>query len=339
LEPLDLAIIGCGAITELAHLPAAARLREVRLGALIDTDLGRAETLAKRFDVECVARDVMELPEAPHAAIVALPHDLHAGVSIALLRRGIHVLVEKPMALSVRDCTEMIDAAAQSGAILAVGLVRRFLPQVAQAKRLIDSGALGPIRGFEVREGRPYDWNPSSDFFLDRKRAGGGVLIEAGVHALDTLLFLLGDLSIVHYADDSYGGVEAEAELRLATGSGAVGIVELSRTRELCNTTFIHGASATLELDLLGRRLTLRRAGSTTDLPIEEGQFGYDVFAAQLADWVDAIRKGLPPSVPGEEGHRSIELIESCYARRTLLELPWVAATRRVKPPVAEVYA
>lgn len=322
---LDLAIIGCGAITELAHLPSATRLAQVEVSALVDTDLARAEALARQYGVPRVARDVMELPELPHAAIVALPHDLHASVSLPLLRRGVHVLVEKPMALSVRECNEMIDAASQGSAVLAVGLVRRFFPEIRQARTIIDSGMLGSIRGFEVREGRIYDWKPSSDFFLKRKRAGGGVLIEAGVHALDTLHFLLGELSVDHYADDSYGGVEAEVELRLAFGSGGAGFVELSRTRDLRNTTLIHGDGATLEIDLPRRRLTLRRGSSSTDLPIEGGASGYDVFDAQLADWIDAIRGGQPPSVGGEEGRRSMELVESCYSSRTLLELPWVA--------------
>ena len=325
---LDLAIIGCGAIAGLCHLPSAARLEQVRVSALVDTDLARAERLAMRYGVPRAARDVTELPELPHAAIVALPHDLHAPVSIALLRRGIHVLVEKPMALSVHECDAMIDAARRAGAVLAVGLVRRFLPEIRQAKAIVDSAALGTIRGFEAREGRIYDWNPSSDFFLKRERAGGGVLIEAGVHVLDTLLFLLGELSVERYADDSYGGVEAEVELRLAFGGGGAGFVELSRTRDLSNTTIIHGSDASLEIDLLRRRIALRRGSASTELPIEPGAFGYDVFGAQLADWVSAIRSGARPAVGGEQGRRSIELVERCYAARTLLELPWVAPKR-----------
>ena len=331
---LDLAIIGCGAITELAHLPFAARQAGVRVGALVDTDLARAGKLAKQYGVPRIARDVMELSTLPHAAIVALPHDLHASVSLALLRRGVHVLVEKPMALSVHECSEMIGAARQSGAMLAVGLVRRFLPEIRQAKAIIDSGDLGTIRSFEAKEGRIYDWKPSSDFFLKRERAGGGVLIEAGVHVLDTLLFLLGELSIERYADDSYGGVEAEAELRLAFGNGGTGFVELSRTRDLPNTTLIHGTRASLEIDLWRRRLTLRGDGSNEDLSIDKGAFGYDVFDAQLADWMHAIRSGQQPSVDGEQGRKSIALIESCYASRTLLELPWVAP-KRPEPALA----
>lgn len=324
METVDVAIVGCGAITQLAHLPAASREKRVRVVALVDVDLARAGALAAQYGVPRIVRDVTDLSEPPRAAVVALPHHLHAPISLSLLRRGIHVLVEKPMALSVRECDAMIDSAGHSGAVLAVGLVRRFCPEVERAKAIIGSGALGAIRGFDVREGRIYDWNPSSDFVLDRKRAGGGVLVEAGVHVLDTLLFLLGDLSVERYADDSYGGVEAEAALTLALERGGTGFVELSRTRELRNTTLIHGSGATLEIDLYRRRLTLHRGGSCEDVSFDQRPFER-IFDLQLADWVDAIDNGRSPSVSGLEGRRSIGLIETCYASRTLLELPWVA--------------
>jgi hypothetical protein len=160
------------------------------------------------------------------------------------------VLVEKPMALSVRDCDAMIDAARRASAVLAVGLVRRFFPEIRTARTIVESGILGAIRGFDVREGRIYDWKPSSDFFLKRKRAGGGVLIEAGVctpryDALPPRRSRGRPLR-----DDSYGGVEAEVELRLAFGGGT-GFVELSRTRDLAITSVIQGERAALEIDLL----------------------------------------------------------------------------------------
>jgi predicted dehydrogenase/nucleoside-diphosphate-sugar epimerase len=325
---LNLAIIGCGAITELAHLPAALRLEHVRVTALVDSNPARAETLAKQYDVPHAVRDVKDLPELPDAvdaAIVALPHDLHAAASLFLLRRGIHVLVEKPMALSIRECDEMIHAARQGNAVLAVGLVRRFLPEIQLAKTIVGSGVLGTILSFDVREGRIYDWKTSSDFPLKRDSAGGGVLTDAGVHVLDTLLYLLGELTVTRYADDSYGGVEAEVELDLAFGGRRTGFVELSRTRELRNTTLIHGADATLEIDLPRRRVMLHRASSTINPAIGERAFACDIFDAQLADWVNAIHARQPPSVDGEQGRKPIALIESCYHSRTLLQLPWVA--------------
>lgn len=232
------------------------------------------------------------------------------------------------MALSIADCDEMIHASTATDTVLSVGLVRRFLPEIRLAKKLLDAGIIGPLRSFDVREGRIYDWKSASDFFLKRSAAGGGVLTDAGVHVLDTLLYLLGSFEVTSYADDSYGGVEAEAEVKLALHNGAAGLIELSRTRNLRNKTRIEGGRAALELDLVARRVLLHREDSTVEVEWERERFGHDIFAAQLADWVDAIRYRRAPMVGGVQGRESTALLEACRAKRTLLRLPWVEPRR-----------
>lgn len=321
-DPLvSLALIGCGAVAEHVHLPAAAGLEGLEISALVDRDLRRAEVLAERFGVPRALADTAQLDPPPDAALLALPHHLHAAVGIGLLRRGIHVLVEKPMALSTAECDEMIRVARRHRVWLAVGLARRFLPEVRRAKAVIEAGVLGEVEGFEARDGRVFDWPVASDFLFRRELAGGGVLADLGVHALDTLLHLLGELEVVDYADDSYGGVEAEAELRLVLASGAEGAVELSRTRDLGCSCRIQGRAASLELDLRAGTLQLRAGSSVIEL--ETGSPG-NFFRDQLADWAEAVRGGRPPAVPGSEGRRSVALVEACYARRRALEHPWI---------------
>ena len=106
-----LAVVGCGAVAQIHHLPAIAASDRVEAAVLVDADEKRARALAERFGVPEVATDFKRLPGKVEAAVVALPNSLHAPVSIELLRRGVHVLVEKPMAMTVRECDEMIDAA------------------------------------------------------------------------------------------------------------------------------------------------------------------------------------------------------------------------------------
>jgi len=325
MPDLRVAIIGCGAITEHAYLPAFAGLAGVCVTGLVDKNCARAKTLAAAHGIPQAAENVEKLRELPDAAIVALPHYLHAPISIELLQQGIHVLVEKPMAVSTAQCDAMIRAAANTGTRLAAGLVRRFLPEVRLAKEVIDSGRLGTIQSFDVQEGRIYDWPSTTEAPLRRDMAGGGVLIDLGVHVLDTLLYCLGECTVVEYADDSYGGVEAEAEMSLRLESGATGQVALSRTRDLRNTMLIRGANATLEVDLYLRNVALHVGTEVTGLTAKQDAWGGDVFRAQLADWVRAIRTGVEPAVPGTEGRRSVALIEACYARRKKLALPWVA--------------
>jgi len=332
--PIKLAIIGCGAVTELSHLPAAAKVWNLQVTVLVDKNRSRAEALGRQYGVPHVAEDYTQVWDKVDAAIVALPHCLHAPVSIDLLAHGVHVLVEKPMALSGAECDAIIQAAEQGRTVLAVGLMRRFQRSAQFTKAILDTDWLGHIESFDVQEGFVYNWPVASDFFFRKEAAGGGVLIDTGAHTLDTLLWWLGDSASLEYFDDNYGGVEADCELRLVMKCGATGIVKLSRTHNLRGTAIIRGTRATLEVSLHSNQVKLRPTGMAFDVvghvlpdwPQAQREQSYvDLISAQLTDWLNAIRSGHSPAVPGVEGRRSVELIEACYAQRKPLVLPWMA--------------
>ena len=327
--PLRLNIIGCGAAAEQGHLRALAALK-IRPTLLVDKNIERAQALAWEFGALHASGDYESHIGAFDAAIVALPHHLHARVCIDLLRRGVHVLVEKPMALTRTECEAMVTAAREGKAVLAVGLVRRFLHARQWLKAALDAEALGPIESFDFREGVVYDWPVASDFFLRKEAAGGGVLIDTGAHTLDSLLWWLGDVASFEYYDDGYGGVEADCELHLTLASGAEGVIELSRTRNLRNTAVLRGQRGEIEISLQSNQLTARpkrilgqrHCGlSGNRLPQQSRQ---ERFALQIKDWLRAIETRETPLVSGVEAARSVALIEACYERRQLLELPWV---------------
>jgi predicted dehydrogenase len=321
---LDIAIIGCGAISEKAHLPAAAKIPSIRVTALVDANRARAEELAARYGIAQTAESFDALLDPPRAAIVALPHHCHASVATAVLARGVHVLVEKPMALSSVEGLQMARAAESGLASLTVAMVRRFLPDLRLARQVVASGVLGELRGFHVREGRIYDWPSRTDAPLRKESAGGGVLIDVGVHVLDSLLFCLGDLAIVDYADDCFGGVEAEAEIDLSLQSGVRGRVELSRLRDLGNTTRIEGSEAVLEIDLVRRKVIITVNDEAIVLSPSKEHGDSDIFRAQLADWSESILQKRPSLMSGLEALKSLALIEHCYARRRTLEQIWM---------------
>ncbi|MCX6022034.1 MAG: Gfo/Idh/MocA family oxidoreductase, partial [Chloroflexi bacterium] len=253
---LRVGIIGCGAVAEQGHLPAFAGFPNATVSVLVDRNLRRAGQLAAKFRVPVVCDDYTDALADMDAAIVALPHFLHAPVSIDLLKRGIHVLVEKPMALTAAECEAMNAAAEESGAVLAAGLMRRYIRLNRWVKDAIAAGRIGRVLSFDIREGFVYNWPVASDFFFRKEAAGGGVLMDTGAHTLDSLIWWLGDVDSVRYFDDSYGGVEADCEAHITMQSGATGIVELSRTRELRNTAIIRGEKGTLEVPFYHNLLT-----------------------------------------------------------------------------------
>jgi predicted dehydrogenase len=331
MRTVKLGIVGCGAVARIHHLQALAGCDSVTVSALVDQSLPRAQELAERYKVSGVLSDYRDLIGEVDAAIVALPNYLHCPVTVDLLKAGVHVLVEKPMALKTADCDKMINAARSTGAVLAVGLDFRFINALQFAKQLLQQGMIGNIRKFDLRLGVIMDWPSVSDSLLHIETAGGGVLVDFGVHLLDLLLWWLGDYENVEYFDDARGGIETDCELRLRLTSGAFGTVELSRSRQLRNTCCIHGECGVLEVGIWEPnppvRLQINNDGIVLDGRTKRDnladQTWQHIFRRQHDDFIGAIVNNRPPFVPGSEGRRAIGLVEACYASRRPLSQPW----------------
>jgi predicted dehydrogenase len=288
---MRVAVVGCGAVTEFFHVPALDRL--VRRDAVwfVDPDIERARRLATRGRALAHHDD---LPDVD-AAIVAVPNDLHAPVAIDLLRRGIRVLVEKPLARTAPEARAIVDAA-PSGDALAVGLFRRYL----RATRELAGEIERPLR-FVAEEGIPYSWTSASGYVLDLERSGGGVTIDLAPHVLDQLRVWFGDLEVVAYRDDSHGGPETDAVVELRAGD-VTGTLELSRTRNL------------------GSRVRVECERKVITSPPQDDYAS--ALEGQLRDFLAG-----RPTADGMDGLRLAELVDECYARRESLDEPWTTET------------
>jgi predicted dehydrogenase len=328
---IRIAILGCGAVAERAYLPVLARMADARVTVLVDTNATRREQLASRFNVGQTCGSIDECYALFDAAIVALPHALHASAGIKLLARRKAVLVEKPMAVSMAECDAMIQAAEQTGTLLAVGLMRRFIWAHRLTRCLIDSAVFGRVESFDIREGFIYGWPVESDFFFRKEAAGGGALFDTGAHTLDCLLYWLGDFAEVEYFDDAEGGVDANCLLSVRLQNGASGVVELSRTRQLRNTALIRCERGVLEVGLFENRLKLACAdqnymvgGEVENVEEPHKRQDYlELMRAQLDDFIAAMRSGRKPEVDGQSAKSSIRLIETCYRQRKPLPQLW----------------
>ena len=202
MNRLRLGIVGCGAVTQQYHLPAVAASGDVELVALVDPVLERARRLAGIYGAALVSRDHETLAGAVDAAIVAVPNRLHAPIASALLSAGVHVLVEKPLARTTAECDEIAAAGVAGGATAAVGHDFRHFPIATLAWTLIGDGLLGKVLEVDMRQGTGGRWPYASGYVLAQE-AGGGVLIDFGVHMLDLLAWWVGDLSVIEYRDDA----------------------------------------------------------------------------------------------------------------------------------------
>lgn len=248
--PVCLAVVGCGAVAERFHLPAIQQVSGVRLCALVEKDPEHLRRLGRKYPGARLYRDVEELSSDTDAAIVAVPNALHAPVAINLLRRGIHVLCEKPMATTVEACKEMVQVSGETGFALMIGHHKRFVPSVRKAKDLLDDGRLGRINCITGSIGLRRTWRSRTSFHLDHSLAGGGVLIDNGVHLIDLVRWLVGQIEVLRCnLVPEHVAVEEEAKVEFRTGSDAHGVLRFSNCRALPNILRVEGDEGFLEFD------------------------------------------------------------------------------------------
>ena len=328
---LRVAIVGCGAITEIGHLPAASVIDGLSVSVLIDKNLARAQELAEHFGIEQVREDLDDIAKLADAAIVAVPHPFHKEIGCALLNTGMHVLIEKPMAVTTHDCDELINAEAQSTGSITIGHMRRHQHSFRFIRSALQNKILGEVESFHAQEGREFRWPVKSDYLFKGNSAGGGVLLDSGVHVLDALAAWFGEVDLLEYRDDQEGGTESNCLIAMKFRSGIHGEVELSRTRNLANHIRIKGSEATLTCGLDNNQFALEPAHSGAEakgqvmLPGDSGppQVFPDLFKHQLASWRDAILDNGERIVSAQEGKRAVHLAEICYESRQPLDLPW----------------
>jgi predicted dehydrogenase len=190
---MKIAFAGAGYIINI-HAKAAQAQPDLQLAAVVEKYSDKSAGLAKIFNIPRRYETVEQLLQADvgtrvDALVIGTPNFLHASQAIAALKAGVHVMVEKPMAMNAKEAEQMCEAAERSGVTLMVAHCWRFDPDVLWLKE--QSSKLGKIirtRGYGVHT----HWGPSG-WFTKKELAGGGALADMGIHALDTARFLIGD--------------------------------------------------------------------------------------------------------------------------------------------------
>lgn len=337
---MRIGIVGCGAIAREAHLPVLMEEREVEVAVLCDRDRGNATLAARESGVDAViTTEVAALAGKVDAAIVAVPPRFHAPIAIQLMELGIDVLCEKPLAITVADGQTMDEAARRTGRVLAVALMMRFFPHNRWLADLVEDGEVGEVREVVVEDGAPLDWPMMSNGYFDRNATGGGVLFDSGVHLLDRVLWLFGDLDQLAYEDDAFGGFESNARLSgtLRIGGRAVPTrLEFSWSHRLRRSIRVIGDRGTLEASTSDPRTltlhrTMRRGPMELQIRCADRWDARSHYRAQLTDFIGAVRERRAPFVTAESALRALAVIEAAYARRTSMAQPWLAR-RKVAP-------
>jgi predicted dehydrogenase len=339
-KPLSVALVGCGAVSSLYYAPALQaleKLGQLQVSALFDPNVANATFIHKSFPGAKRIQNFDELSRLDlDLAIVASPPQFHAPQTVQLLRSGVNVMCEKPMALTVAEGEAMVTGASESQRLLAVGLVRRFMPAAQTIHDIVSHKSLGEVKSFYFSEGRVFRWPVQSASYFKEN----GVLRDIGVHVLDLLIHWFGEPEELIYEDDAMGGVELNCRIRLKFAEGIHGEVRLSRDLEFPNSCLVHCSNGQVnwqidETDkvqiyfkdssyvLDGQLRQLKDNNIFMSGPIA-AQFD-QCFLDQLKNVIAAIRGTEPLAVSGRSGLLSLKAINHCYSNRKLMDMPWLA--------------
>jgi predicted dehydrogenase len=330
---VNLGIIGCGRVTALRHLPALRRLEHVHVVALADVDGGRLEALAREHRVERrypSHEDLIAQADVDGVA-VCVPASLHADVAVAALEAGKHVLIEKPLALSVEDAERISEAAARSPGVVAIGLNLRRHRLVRRARELVLQGALGELQAIRTVFTSSFDYRETAQPWRFRRETGGGALAEMGPHHLDLWRFLTGrEVEEVFAASRS---VRDEDETAVVTGvleGGARAETLVSQRSTNVNELEVFGERGRLRVSCYrydGLELQLGRgfggdvrqrlgglARAAVELPafargLRRGGDYVDSYTVQWRHFVDAASGRVRSDPDLEDGVRNVEVL------------------------------
>jgi predicted dehydrogenase len=334
VDRLRLGLIGAGPVANRYHLRAIRGVPEVVPTAVVDLNEERARLFAEKQGFSLHTSRLQDLFGKVDLAIVALPNGAHALVSCELLSNGIHILCEKPMARTVQECRAMIDAARRGRAQLCIGHNRRFRTNAILAKRLMQKGIVGEVTRIDAEEGSTADWVRGPQYF-DPTQAGGGALIDVGIHCIDLTRWLVGEFQYVDYRGNGTATtVESDAELRFRMVNGAEGTIIASRTRNLQQYMRITGTEGFLEFGLWSDHLRVRnnKGKAFQQMPYLEVYVSrrppQDAsFVLQLTNLVNAIRGTEKVLVDGAEGMAAVEVVARAYGHQTVIDAPSAAVS------------
>jgi predicted dehydrogenase len=343
-QRLRVGVIGAG--IGAIHLAAYVQIPEVEIVALAGLDDDRVRRIAAEYHVPRTYREYQELLAAPDidAVSICIPNILHTPVSVAALRAGKHVLVEKPLARTAAEGRDILAAAQEHDRTLMVSFDKRFRGDVQWIKHYIEAGAVGHIYYAKAHWMRRAGIPRLGSWFVSKEQAGGGPLIDLGVHVLDIAMYLMGEpaplaVSASTYAEfgprglKNWAGREQFSDERLtyevedlATAfirldGGATLLLEASwATHSSAGDDFgvtLYGSEGGVELMVRNYTYddTVRTftdiGGMPTDLAPKIAKSGGHLEV--IKRFVAAILHGGPATPTAEEGLRRAELLEACY--------------------------
>ncbi len=328
MKKINIALIGSGFIQHY-HVRGLKSQNEVELAVVADINLTAARDFAQQYGIPEVTDDVLTLTASKkiNAAIISTPNKFHAPYALEFLKNGKDVFVEKPMAINFQLGELMAEAAVKFNQLLMVGHMWRFDAEVNYVKDKIVSGELGKIiktKGYGIHE----NWGPGG-WFVEKELAGGGALADMGVHAIDTVRYLLGDpqpMQVYAKIGTYYGhyNVDDTGVLMISWDNGATSIIESGWWHphkdgpEAATQLFGSKGYASVFPTLIKTSHGKKPGEFKPLMPERESHCDQLIYTRQMQHFVDCIRQRKQP-IPGfKEGLAVLKIVDAAYESSAL---------------------
>jgi predicted dehydrogenase len=308
------AIVGAGAISQ-GYAQAFQTCDQCEVVGVADVRPEAAESLAEVLGTKAFESyaDMAEKCK-PDAVLICTPPSTHPEICLDFIDRGVHVLCEKPFAVSSADSKKVIEAASAKGVKITMASKFRYVDDVIKAKQIVDSGILGDIVLFENAFTAWVDM--SKRWNSDPKISGGGVLIDNGTHSFDIARYFLGPLAEVHVMEGRRSQnlkVEETVRVFVRSAKGVIGNIDLSWSinKELDRYISIYGSRGTV---LIGWKESKYRQSSSSEW-VNFGN-GYDkvgAFRNQILNFARAISGEEGLLIDSDDALASVEVVEAAY--------------------------
>jgi predicted dehydrogenase len=359
MKKIKAAVVGAGLIAGKKHIPAFLRHKnKVELTALCDLNQEGARKLAAQFGVPRVYSDLGEMieTEKPDLVDICTPPQTHVRLAVEAMDRGCHVLIEKPMALTVAECDRIVEASERNGVKVCVGHSDLFYYPFMEARQLVSSGAIGKFRGMRIMLSTPTDYMTSREDHWAHKLPGG-VIGESGPHIVYmTLAFInpirkvsVDAMKVLDFPWSRYDDYRINL-----IGDKAISSVSLSYTTDQWAARLdILGEKGILTLDLEAMYLVNSSRPKLSPVPValsilsESGQIvqnlvskGVRLAAGKyenthdmiVSRFVDSIRNNTASPVSAEEGREAVRvlnmIVEKLDASEQILNQPRMNADK-----------
>lgn len=353
-------IIGAGSIARFSHIPSIDKLCGAELVAICRRNKDKADELGKELGIKEIYYNYEDLLKSKNidAVIIASPNLFHKDHVIAAAEVGKHVLCEKPLATNLKDAREIVEFCKKNKVKLQVGFNQRFWNQVKITKELLEKGCIGDVKAFYTTYREKWSlYQADTDFRDDIDQSGGACLIDMGIHRIDMMRFFMGEVKEV-FAEINHSAMPAKLDdndwLLLKFDSDITGCLSCDKfTPPVANETALYGTRGTIYLSteifnpFQSVPLAIYVEEFVEEVPEIIESYIYpanwedfwkgkpektwipiippkvDPYLAQLKDFCDCIIEDGNPSIDGEDGIRSLEIVLAAY--KSSKERRWVS--------------